>query len=159
MGRPNQQKSTDSYSQQLLEENQNPQQAKSNASINGGQPAETYTATEQPCEKRMEKALNWIALLFIGQSIVHIMDMVHHHEAPNAADPIAFGGYSLMLTLGILLLKAKSASCSETLPEQVIPVLRFIALVGFSYALIQVGIDDWYDTRPDIPTNTASSSP
>lgn len=159
----NQQKSTDSNYQPLLEDSQSPQgsqQASSHASINGGTQGETYTATEQPCEKNMEKALIWTVGLFTGQSIAHIMDMVHRHETPNAADPIAFGGYSLMLTLGILLLKAKSASCSDTLPESVIPVLRFIALAGFSYALIQVGIDDWDDisSSPDIPTNTTNSS-
>ena len=116
-------------------------------------------APDQPCEKNMEKVLIWTAGLFGGQSIIHIMGMAHHHETPNATDPIAFGFYSLMLTLGILLLKANRASYSDALPEQVIPVLSIIALAGFFYALIQVGIDDWYDTRPDIPTNTTISSP
>lgn len=141
--------------------NQNPEelkQIKSTASINSQLPG-LDQVPEQPCETYMEKALIWTAGLFGGQSIIHFMDMAHHHETPNATDPIAFGFYSLMLTLGILLLKANRASYSDALPEQVIPVLSIIALAGFFYALIQVGIDDWYDTRPDIPTNTTISSP
>ena len=115
---------------------------------------------EHPCERLLKQALLVAAGLFIGQSIVHIMDMAHHQEAPNAADPIVFGGYALATYLVAWLLETQSVRCSESLPEQAIPVMRIIALTLFSYALISVGVDDWNDINsdPDTPTNTTNTS-
>lgn len=134
-------------------------QVKSQGSLQGDTPDAKGQHEEQPCRTLLKQVLLVAAGLFGGQSIVHIMDMVHHQEAPNAADPIAFGGYALATYLGAWLLEAKT-SCSGLLAEQAIPVMRIIAFFGFIYALISVGIDDWNDisSDPDIPTNTTNSS-
>ena len=162
MDLPSEKKSTDSHSTPLLggvgtgpEKEGNPKT--SYTSVNGDTSDAHGQEKEHPCERLLKQALLVAAGLFIGQSIIHIMDMVHHQEAPNAADPIAFGGYALATYLGAWLLEAQSASCSASLPEQVIPVMRIIAFAGFMYALISVGVDDWNDisSDPDTPTNTS----
>lgn len=154
--------SIDSHSQPLLGDKQKDSNVSEAASLNSfpGNGLTQSPTEKQPCRTLLSKALDVAGGFFGGQSLTHIMDMIHHHEAPNVADPIAFGGYALVMAVIASLIESKRTGCSNTLPEQVIPVLRMIALAGFMYALIQVGIDDWDDisSSPDIPSNTTNSS-